>query len=170
MLITEKSWKRTYKSYVRDALIFTRRFIIVQLLQIFKFLHHDVDKRTLHDDSIELKEKRSSTTNLKNLSLNRRNQAHHDEDNIILESSSFSLLIIYKRNLYARSRWYKHQIHVIELTHRRSSINERRYSKRREQREYWIEIIQRIYRKWKSIEFWVVEEKLSLRISRLLFM
>jgi hypothetical protein len=45
MLIIERNWKRTFKFYVRDVLIFTRRFIIVQLLQIFKFLHHDVDKR-----------------------------------------------------------------------------------------------------------------------------
>jgi hypothetical protein len=39
------------------------------------------------------KESRSSITNSKHLRLNRRNQAHHDEDNMILETSSLSLLI-----------------------------------------------------------------------------
>jgi hypothetical protein len=40
-----------------------------------------------------LKETQSSITNLKHLRLNQRNQAHHDEDNMILETSSLFLLI-----------------------------------------------------------------------------
>jgi hypothetical protein len=39
------------------------------------------------------KKTRSSITNSKYLRLNRKNQAHHDEDNMIFETLSFFLLI-----------------------------------------------------------------------------